>query len=100
MSKNNTKFSVSSAVESIGTRAFSGNEYIQEVILPNTVKSIEGRVFYQCYNLMNINIPLSVNKIYDYAFANSYNLVINCEAESHPETWNQNTAQTIFGYTE
>ena len=102
MSKNNTTFTVPSGVESIGTRAFSGNEYIQEVILPNTVQTIEGRAFYQCYNLMKINIPLSVNKIADYAFALSYNLVINCEVESQPETWastwNQNTAQTVWGY--
>ena len=102
MSKNNTTFTVPSGVESIGTRAFSGNEYIQEVFLPNTVQTIEGRAFYQCYNLMKINIPLSVNKIADYAFALSYNLVINCEVESQPDawasTWNQNTAQTVWGY--
>ena len=45
-----------------------------------------------------------VNKIADYAFALSYNLVIKCEVETQPETWastwNQNTAQTAWGYIE
>ena len=41
---------------------------ITEYVIPNSVTSIDGRVFYYCKELTSVNIPNSVTSIVDYAF--------------------------------
>ncbi len=48
--------------------AFYGNEYLQSVIIPESVTCIGDGAFYRCSNLTNINLPLNLEKICDYAF--------------------------------
>jgi len=43
--------------------AFKGNETIKKVILPETIKTIENNVFYECVALEEINIPDSLVEI-------------------------------------
>lgn len=51
---------------------YVGNE--ENVIIPNTVKTIKSRCFYNCSQIKTIQIPNSVTAIYKQAFANCNNL--------------------------
>ena len=79
-------------VVEIGSYAFGsdeevGNEYISEVILPDTVKRIGYAAFGRCENLSSITIPSSVTEIDDCAFEGCYSLCIVCEKDSYAETY-------------
>lgn len=54
-------------VTAIGNSAFSGNNTIRKVVLPETIVSI-GDFAFSCDNLANINLPNSINHIGDRAF--------------------------------
>ncbi|MBQ8293385.1 MAG: leucine-rich repeat protein [Bacilli bacterium] len=61
-------------VDGITTNAFSGNININEVVLPNTIKSIGWHAFSDCTNLKKITIPTSVIRIDSNAFENCTSL--------------------------
>ena len=50
---------------SIGFRS----PYVEEVVLPTTITSLDYSAFYNCTNLRKVNIPNSVTSIGGYAFA-------------------------------
>lgn len=54
-------------VEIIGEYAFCGSS-LTSVTIPNSVKGIDSRAFYNCWDLTSINIPDSVKKIGTQAF--------------------------------
>lgn len=58
-------------VEEIKQSSFEENEYIEEVVLPNTIRIIGEKAFNMCSNLKYINIPESVEKISNLAFYES-----------------------------
>lgn len=43
--------------------AFIFNDYINSVVLPDTVKNMEGSVFYGCHNLQKIHFPTDITSI-------------------------------------
>ena len=43
--------------------------YVEEVVLPTTITSIDNNAFYNCTNLKKVNVPNSVTSIGEYAFA-------------------------------
>lgn len=47
---------------------FSGNEEIEEVVLPNSIQSIRNRLFMDCKNLKKIELPSGLTEIGDEAF--------------------------------
>jgi len=53
---------------------FSGCTMLQEVILPEGLKTINYKAFYGCLNLMKVNIPSTVTTIAYDAFVNCYKL--------------------------
>lgn len=55
-------------VSIIGNEAFAETNYT-EIIIPNTVTSIEDKAFYFCRQLRNINIPLNLRSIGKFAFS-------------------------------
>lgn len=59
-------------VVAIGWGAFRGNGSIQEVILPDTVTSIEHTVFTGCKSLTSVSGTQNVNQIGEYAFCHRY----------------------------
>jgi len=64
-------------IEEISDDAFSiweKHKYLQEIILPSTLKKIGNYAFCDCENLKNIEIPDSVTEIGQYAFLRCYNL--------------------------
>ena len=61
-------------VTSLNKGAFTNNNTLSEVILPNTITSIGDEAFYNCINLKNINLNSNLKSIGDKAFYNCINL--------------------------
>ena len=80
--KRDTKFSISSNINSIEGFAFSNCVYLSEVIISNTVTNIDGGAFENCRNLKKIVIPYSVTKIGNIAFFGTDNVTIYCHDNS------------------
>ena len=66
--KTNTSFTIPVGVEIIGKYAFIDSDSLKSVVLPNTITQIEAYAFYSCNSISNINIPYGVEIIGDYAF--------------------------------
>lgn len=74
--RNNVKnyFKISSTltipegVEEIGDSAFSGCEWLREVIMPNSVERIGGYAFYNCVKLEKLKVPKSLKWVGYFAF--------------------------------
>lgn len=68
------KVSVAAGTKEIGIRAFSDNEFVKSVELPESVTEIGNGAFYDCEKLSAINIPKGVTRIGEQAFNNCTNL--------------------------
>ena len=55
-------------VTEIGSSAFSGQSYIERVVIPDSVTSIGASAFFSCSSLKSINIPDGVTSIGNSAF--------------------------------
>lgn len=55
--------------EEIESSAFWDNQYIEEVVVPDTVVNLGGDTFYNCKNLKKINIPQNVRFMGNNPFA-------------------------------
>ena len=64
------------SITSIGDFAFSGNNLIVEINIPNTISSIGSRAFIECINLKKVSIPNSITTINDYTFRRCSNLEV------------------------
>ena len=67
-SKDGAVYVISKGVKKIRQYAFSGNEHLTEVIIPDGVTAIEHRAFENCRNLQSITIPPSVTYMGDFVF--------------------------------
>ena len=56
------------SVTCIGVSAFNGCTTVTDIVIPNTVTSLEDYAFYGCAGLTSITIPDSVTGIGDYVF--------------------------------
>ena len=63
-------------VEEIESSAFWDNQFVEEVIVPDTVVNLGGDTFYNCRNLRAINIPKSVRQMGNNPFAGCPHLVL------------------------
>lgn len=59
------------SVTIIGMDAFSGNETLKKVVIPDGVTTIVGGAFAACPNLESITFPDSVTNVSDFAFENT-----------------------------
>lgn len=62
-------------IKSIADNAFCNNDYVEIVIIPDSVTTIENNAFAGCTALVEVQIPSSVTSIGDYAFFNCSSLV-------------------------
>lgn len=58
-------------VTKVGEKCFEDCEYIEELVLPETMEIIQYRAFAGCKNLKTVNIPASLKKILGWAFAHT-----------------------------
>jgi len=63
-----TKVEIPSGVTAIPEKAFYGCTLLEEVVLPDCLKTIGGTAFNDCYALETINVPDSVESIGERAF--------------------------------
>ena len=82
--------------------AFESCIRLTEIVIPDSVTSIDKYAFYSCDSLTKIVIPDGVTSIGDYAFFWCDNLTIYCETESQPEgwgsSWNYSYRPVVWGY--
>jgi len=69
-----------------------GDTYVQQVVLPDSIQSINARAFFNCTNLKEINIPLATKTIGEYAFFNCNSLTDVYYAGTEEE-WNNITIE-------
>ena len=65
---NITSVTIPNTVTTINKHAFSNCDNLSSVSLPDSITEIKGYTFYNCESLKTIDIPDSVLKIEDYAF--------------------------------
>ncbi|WP_455716663.1 leucine-rich repeat domain-containing protein [Anaerosporobacter sp.] len=65
---NDEEVTIPTTVTSIGGSAFTGNEEIKSVIMTDSVTNIDGMAFWNCSNLVDIQIPCTVKSIGSGAF--------------------------------
>lgn len=73
-SRENTSYTIPFGVTKIGKGAFGGCQYLNSVVISDSVITIDWNAFTSCKNLASINIGNNVEKIEDYAFANCASL--------------------------
>ena len=61
-------FSRAKGVESLSSRVFEGTKITNLDFLPNTVRSIGDMAFANCYDLLDVTVPASVEHIGEFAF--------------------------------
>ena len=89
-------YEIPNSVTTIGDYAFllyGNNKSLTSIMIPNSVKSIGKSAFRGCVGLVSVNIPSSVNRIGEGAFFGCVNAIINCEAASKPDGWDDNWNQ-------
>ncbi|MDE7361606.1 MAG: leucine-rich repeat domain-containing protein [Oscillospiraceae bacterium] len=62
--KRDTSYSIPSTVIKVGDYCFAGAYWIESVVIPDSVKQLGGGAFEDCSNLIEINIPSSVEEIH------------------------------------
>ena len=67
------KISLPNSIKLIKERAFRGSR-IEEVVLPESVETIEVEAFYECERLTKINFPNSLKRIEQAAFSSCFAL--------------------------
>ena len=92
-SRENISYTIPSGVTKIGDGAFIACQYLNSVVISDSVITIDWNAFTSCKNLASINIGNNVEEIEDYAFANCTSLTsvtfpnsvkeIGCEAFSN-----------------
>ena len=80
-------------VTSIGESAFSGNNDITAVTLPDTMEIIGQSAFSSCYGLEITHLPDSIRRLDDQAFQNSSG--VNCNLPTSLEA----IGSSVFSYT-
>lgn len=65
--KSDTSYTILKGTEEIGNRAFNNNDYIETIKIPSTVKTIDGKAFFDLAKVKNYNVPSSVTKLGSYA---------------------------------
>lgn len=71
---------VPDGIEEIESSAFWDNQFIEEVILPESLRNMGGDTFYYCKNLHKINIPKNVVAMGNNPFAGCLSIVIKNES--------------------
>lgn len=69
-------------IEEIESSAFWDNQYIEKVVLPDSLINYGGDTFYNCKNLKEVNIPKSVKFMGDNPFAGCLDVTVTNQSEN------------------
>ena len=83
-------------VSAIGAAAFSGNDELLSVVMPNTVKVIENSAFSGCRKMKSITVPKSVERIESGAFSALESLTFLFVDEENPVYDSRNDCNAII----
>ena len=83
-------------VSAIGAAAFSGNDELLSVVMPNTVKVIENSAFSGCRKMRSITVPQSVEHIESGAFCALESLTYLSVDEDNPVYDSRNDCNAII----
>lgn len=86
-------------VVAIGGSAFSGDESIRNIVIPETVTEIGDNAFNGCVNLESIKIPRPVQSIGNGAFSGCSNLTIIGKKDSYAQAYAVDKAIPFTPYT-
>lgn len=84
--KNLDSIVIPDSVETIRAFAFDGSS-LKSLTIGNNVTTIEKYAFTECDNIKEVYIPKNVTVIGAHIFGGIDGIVINCEAESKPDGW-------------
>ena len=70
--------------------AFSDCSLLNNIVLPEGLRTIGCQAFYKCESLESIVVPISVITIENNAFEGCMDLTINCKANAEPKGWEYN----------
>ncbi len=70
--KKDEYYEIPKGVDSLNRNSFSGNSYLKEVVISDTVTVVGGLSFVGCVNLVDVTIPSSVEKIWETPFGGAY----------------------------
>lgn len=73
-------------VIAVGSEAFSGKDFITDIVLPSSVGRIASGAFAGCTNLRNITIPKDIDIFWEHTFAGCDHLE-NIYYAGSPEEW-------------
>lgn len=79
-------------VTRIGEKCFEDHDYMQEVVLPDTITALEYRCFYGCRQLKTINIPEGLQSTGGWVFAHT-----GFESMTFPEGFESLGYGTFYG---
>ncbi len=65
----NSRIPNDGSIRHIGPKAFSGNDDLEEIIIPEGVLTLERGAFSSCYHLQNVSLPTSLRKIGPWVFS-------------------------------
>ena len=86
--KQDATYSVPAGVKKISNFTMAYNSYLQKLILPHGLTTIEGSAFYNCTSLSSISIPGTVESIRGSAFYDCTGLT-DVYFDGSEEQWNQ-----------
>ena len=91
-------FEEGSKLTNVGVLSFFNTPKVKNVVLPDTVKSINAYAFGDCFALESVYIPQGVNFIHQTAFSNYKNLVLNVAKDTYSEQFaiNNNILYAIY----
>ena len=91
-------FEEGSKLTNVGVLSFLNTPKVKNVVLPDTVKSINAYAFGDCFALESVYIPQGINFIHHTAFSNYKNLVLNVAKDTYAEQFaiNNNILYAIY----
>lgn len=72
----NNNYVIPYGVETLAWQSFEGNENIEHIVIPDTVKMLNGRVFANCTKLNNVIIPEGVDELFDFQNCTSLKSIV------------------------
>ena len=81
------EITIPNGIKTIGGGAFGNSQSLKKVNIPDGVESIGNGAFTFCYSLSEVTIPASVTHMGENVFYKGHGLTVYCEAAERPQGW-------------